>query len=161
MLNRARRTLLAGFLFAACFGLGLSGGSVHAQTGWEYVPELGGYLDWDTGLVWGEHSSLVVQNGGGRGWEFMRDNYLPSYRAMTGIPDWRMPTIAESQIAAAHGIDAVIPSASYANYCWTSETKSKGWANKAHYGVEPNGGYVALFNKSTLSLIPVYRAFTP
>jgi len=161
-LNRVRRVLLVGFLATAFCGLALPVRSAMAQTGnWEYVPELGGYLDWDTGLVWGEHS-ITVSGWGSWSWDGAQDIYLPSYRTLTGIQNWRMPTVAELQSAAAHGINAVINNPYPRGSCWTSDTKSKGWSKFAHYQVSPTTGSAGLYdNRASGQFIPVYRAFTP
>lgn len=160
-MNRISPQMAVVALFAALVsGIGLSPSAAHAQTGdWEYVEALGGYLDWDTGLVWGEHARNVL--GFGPGWDFVQNNYLPSYRTLTGISQWRMPTVSESQLAAAHGINSLI-NPPRGIYCWTSESKSKGWAKTTHYAVEPFSGLSYLYNnKSNINFIPVYRVFTP
>lgn len=148
-------------LFAVTLaGVGLHGSCVQAQTNnWEYSDAWGGWLDWDTGLVWGEHGINVAQTS--FMWNTV-DPYLENYRTLTGISQWRLPTVAESQMAVSHGINAVVPGGRTGLACWTSESKSKGWAKSAHYAVFLSSGNVTLFNNSSaLDVIPVYRLFTP
>ncbi len=145
--------------FALALAVSLHATPAQAQTGWEYVPELCGYLDWDTGLVWGEHSMNVA---GTVRWDNVQSSYLPSYRVLTGIPDWRMPTVSESQSAAAHGINDLITPSRTGIYCWTSESKSSGWAKTAHFAVNPLSGDTVLYNNgSFIGFIPVYSILPP
>jgi hypothetical protein len=160
MFSSLRRIAFLGILAAGLVAFNPLPQTVQAQTGWEYVPELGGYLDWDTGLVWGEHSFRVTSSSWN--WDGVNNKYLPNYRAATGIAAWRMPTVVEAQVAAAHGIAAAMTLPSNVSFspCWTSESKSKGWAKSAHYAVTPAGGGTDLYNnRSGISFIPVYRAF--
>ncbi len=153
MTNFGRRFLCLAFL-ALTFTSIFAERSAIAQTGnWEYVPELGGYLDWDTGLVWGEQKGISTWAGA--------NNRMAILAANTGFP-WRMPTVAESQVAAAHGIFWV-PGIFYrAAGTWTSDAKNKGGARTAHYEFVFYTGTARLIgNNSLIDSIPVYRAFTP
>jgi hypothetical protein len=155
----SRLTFLSTIIFALLLTFA-DARSVHAQTAnWEYHPELGGYLDRNTGLVWGDHGFNVAHT------LFMFKTvapYLTNYRTLTGISQWRLPTVAESQTAVAHGINAVVPGGITGVPCWTSESKSKGWEKDAHYAVYLTSGVVTLYNNaSNIDVIPVYRAFTP
>ena len=134
---------------------GLQATSVLAQTGnWEdRRADLGGYLDWDTGLVWGEEKGISSWDGAVA--------YHSRLSISTGKP-WRMPTVAECQVAAGHGICGAIPSTSQGRSCWTSDAKTKGGAKSSHYAIAflwlPD--YVYLYwNGSLIDSIPVYRAF--
>jgi hypothetical protein len=127
-----------------------------AQAGdWEYVEELGGWLDWDTGLVWGEDVRSIS-------WTNAQNVYLPQLRAATGNPLWRMPTIAESQTAAAHGIyDVVVFPVGPGFPAWTSETK-KVKGTQSAYAVYPSFGNAVLYSQKTnLLFLPVYRPIAP
>jgi hypothetical protein len=161
MLFSARRACLV-ISFALVLGLGLVPKSAHAQTGWEYVPELGGYLDWDSGLVWGEQKGIST-------WD-KSVTYMSNLRTSTGFP-WRQPTVAECQLAEAHGI-YLVPSVTVEGRtiasgrdCWTSDTKNNGSAKSWHYVVGFwNSGILSVNqfgNGSLIDSIPVYRAFTP
>jgi hypothetical protein len=153
-----RRVLQRLVLLAICAvahaGVSLPASTSLAQTGnWEYVPALGGYLDWDTGLVWGEQRGISTWNGAVANFGRLSDS--------TGVP-WRMPTVAESQVATAHGIYGV-PGVFYrASSCWTSDAKNKGGARTAHYAFFFHSGTAYLASNNSLNdSIPVYRAFTP
>jgi len=154
MLCSVRRALLLGILAFVFICTGLPERLAHAQTGnWEYSEELGGWLDWDTGLVWGKQDGIA-------GWGDS-NAYMSRLAASTGHP-WRMPSVAESQVAFAHGIFGV-PGIFYrAAGTWTSDAKNKGGARTAHYEFDFYTGTARLIgNNSLIDCIPVYRAFTP
>lgn len=160
LLQRIALFTIFGVVFA---GVSLQVRASQAQTGhWEYVDALGGYLDWDTGLVWGEQKGIGTWNGS--------VTYMSTLSARTGFP-WRQPTVAECQLAAAHGI-ASVPSVTVEGRgiiasgrdCWTSDTQNKGSAKFWHYAVFFWGLEVGVNkdnNGSLIDTIPVYRAFTP
>jgi hypothetical protein len=155
-MNRVLQRLVVLAVCTVAFaGISLQANTSLAQTGWEYVPELGGYLDWDTGLVWGEHSRTISNSSWT--WDGAQNIYLPQYRQLTGIADWRLPTVAEAQSAIAHGVDDVILIPGTATSIWTSDTpKKKGYA----YMININTGTTFLTPKlSGFSVVPVYRAF--
>lgn len=151
MFKLTRRTLVLGLLSAVTFIGALYTTAANAGD-WEHRPDLGGYLDLDTGLVWGER-------GVGLGsWDYISNTYIPNLRSRTGLP-WRFPTVAESQLAASHGITSTV---TISGTCWTSDAKNKGGARTAHYAVNMFSGEANLFNNGSLiHFVPVYRAFTP
>jgi hypothetical protein len=156
MTTCARRYLPLAFLVLASFGFGVAERSAIAQTdNWQYVPELGGYLDWDTGLVWGEQRGISTWDGAVA--------YTDRLRTNTGFP-WRLPTVAECQLAAANGICEAIPSTAQGRSCWTADAKNKGGARTAHYAIVflrlPDFAYL-YGNGSLIDSIAVYQAFTP
>ena len=74
---------------------------------WEYFAELGGWLDWNTGLVWGQDTYNYFQEidpdiYAYGSWTYCTTTVLPNYRLSTGFNDWRMPTRAEVAQAAAN-----------------------------------------------------------
>lgn len=146
--------VVAVFSYAAFVGRSAAAGD------WEYSDVWGGYLDWETGLVWGEQKGISTWDGSVA--------YIGRLSVSTGLP-WRQPTVAECQLAAAHGICGAIPSTATGRDCWTADSKSKGTAKSSHYAV-------VFVNLPTLTLdsvhlcdnkfsfidsIPVYRLFTP
>lgn len=163
MFLRVRRTALA-VLAALPLAITLAPNTAQAQTGWEYVEDLGGWLDWDTGLVWGEHSAVL----GTGSWSFNGTNktYLPNYRAATGISAWRLPTRAEVADAASKRLDLVImppqppnTSPNSLGYnCWTSTMKG---SKSAFVGNIRTGGGGYYSTSSYTNVVPVYRAFVP
>lgn len=163
MARLARRNFL---IVAAAFLLGLgSATTAQAQTGnWEYSEDLGGWLDWSTGLVWGEHSAVL--NTGAWSLNGTNKTYLPNYRAATGIAAWRLPTRAEVADAASRRLDLVImppqPPGTSPNSlgynCWTSTMKGSSSAFVANIRTG-GGGYYS--TKSYTNVVPVYRAFAP
>ena len=149
MQSLMRRTLLIGTLAAAIFSCWLPVSSVQAQTGnWEYSEELGGWLDWDTGLVWGEQKGISTWDGA--------VGYVGRLSTNTGKP-WRLPAVAECQVATAHGIYGV-PGIFYrASENWTSDAKNKGGARTAHYSFNfYSNAAILTNNKSLIDTIPVY-----
>jgi hypothetical protein len=162
MLLYTRFVLRAGIL-AALFVSLMFPAAASAQTGnWEYVEDLGGWLDWDTGLVWGSVKAAVS-------WNTVQSTYLPQYRAATGISDWRMPTVAELQTASANGIYNVLvgptfpPNGLPGFPAWSSETvKKKVKGVEYAYFVTPFNGSVGQQDKRVnYGFIPVYQAFAP
>ncbi len=154
-MNRALQRLVVLAVCTVAFAaVSLQAKTSLAQTGnWEYVPELGGTLDWDTGLVWGDQKGISTWDGAVA--------YVSRLSTNTGLP-WRLPTVDECQVAAAHGICGAIPSTSTGRVCWTSNAKTKGGAKFTHYAVTflwlPE--FVYLYNNNSLiDSIPVYRAF--
>lgn len=143
-------------LFVASFSaLNLSTPVAQAQTAnFQYVSELGGYLDQNTGLVWGEQVGITNWDGAVR--------YASNRATTTGKP-WRLPTVAECQTAAANGICNAIPSTATGRSCWTADSsKKKGGAKSSHYVVVflwlPS--FVQLYsNTSLIDCIAVYKAF--
>jgi len=109
-----------------------------AQAGdWEHRPDLGGWLDKETGLVWGQlpddfYTSLDPANprtGMTWSWYGVRDIFMPAYKSHTGFGDWRMPTPSEGTTAVSHGlVGTVIPADAYWigwGSFWTSERSGK------------------------------------
>ena len=149
-----KRLFLIPFFVLAIASVNQSATTAHAQTGdWEYVEGLGGWLDWDTGLVWGQQKGISTWDG--------TVAYMSQLRDNTGLP-WRMPTVAESQVASANGI-VEVPGIFYRNSeCWTPDAKNKGGARSAHYVFNFHWGVAYLWgNGSLIDSIPVYRAFSP
>lgn len=116
--------------WATClFGLLAVVGTATAGN-WEARPDLGGWLDKDTGLVWGEDVNTF---------KFRTDptwpgltitwsgavNFVTIYRAATGFNDWRLPTTAEGSVAVGHGITPILfpMQLDSVDQVWTSETK--------------------------------------
>jgi hypothetical protein len=130
---------------------------------WLFSEELGGWLDLDTGLVWGETASAAI--GGSWSWNGANNIFLPNYRAMTGISAWRLPTVAELQQAYRNGAPysgvghpgAVLPTPQdYGVWFWTSQTKGSKFA----YAVTWLNNKSNYWDKRSYSdAIPVYRAF--
>ncbi len=132
----------------------MSGSRVQAQTGdWEYSDAWGGWLDWDTGLVWGQSKGISTWDGA--------VGYVGRLSTNTGKP-WRLPTVAEAQVATANGIFVVSGIFFRAGENWTSDAKTKGGARTSHYSFNFHSGAAILTNnKSLIDTIPVYRLFTP
>ena len=159
ILHRIAAIALFALLLA---GISLNASPAQAQTGnWEYVEALGGYLDWDTGLVWGEYSINVMNPAFYMGWDYVNTNYLPGYRSATGIAAWRMPTVAELQTAGAHGIITTIGVGNPGIPSWSSEqAKVKGVQRAA--AVYLFNGAVELRSKAVgAGFIPVYSILPP
>jgi len=155
MLRLGWRKLSLVILAAAFAAVALPQQSAKAQTGnWEYSEAWGGYLDWDTGLVWSEQ---VGQSS----WS-SADASSAMHEAETGFP-WRLPTVAECQVATAHGIVLVPGVFGFPEGpTWTSDARNKGGARTAHYIFRFYSGRSELWNNNSLIFhIHVYRAFTP
>lgn len=151
MFKFTRRALVLGVLAAVTVTCALQTTAANAGN-WEYRPDLGGHLDRDTGLVWGERAVGLAT------WGDISNNYLPNLRSRTALP-WRFPTVEESQMAVSHGISANIV---VFGDCWTSYAKNKGEAKTSHYAVNLYSGDTNRFNNNSLiHFLPVYRAYTP
>jgi hypothetical protein len=130
---------------------------------WLFSEELGGWLDLDTGLVWGETGGASV--GGSWSWNSANTVFLPMYRTMTGISAWRLPTVAELQQAYRNGapyagvgypgLDPDSPE-HYRAWFWTSQQKGSRFA----YAVTWLTNTANWWDKRSWGdVIPVYRAF--
>ena len=153
---KSRLTITALLISAFFVALATSRSAQGQTTNFVYHPELGGYLDSNTGLVWG--NSCLRTFGTLTSWDYAQGTFLTRYRALTGVAAWRQPTVSELQIAGARGISTAVNLPASGNYLyWTSEKRGKG-----HYAVEPSESYVELLgNGSAIDAIAVYQAFTP
>jgi len=81
------------------------GGSTPPPTPrWLYLDAEGGWLDLNTGLIWGQNTYdffLQLGNETYGSWDYTKNTLLPAYCDATGFDDWRMPTSAEVAQAAA------------------------------------------------------------
>jgi len=71
---------------------------------WTYLDAEGGWLDGNTGLIWGLNTYDYFAQFGTEtltSYDYAKDTLLPAYRTSTGFDDWRMPTGAEVKQAAA------------------------------------------------------------
>lgn len=147
------RFTYAVIVISAFLTVAFSAPQAHAQTGnWEdRRADLGGYLDLDTGLVWQEQSSGLAT------WT-NANNSVNTLSNNSGHP-WRLPTVAEFQLAVNHDINSY---SIIQGDCWTSEAKNKGGARTAHYACNPLSGEAYLWgNNSLIHFIAVYRAYSP
>lgn len=142
-----------------------SGGGNTPSPAWEYRPDLGGWLDWNTGLVWGQNAydffyemdpeSYMMGN-----WHFANEVVIPEYCFWTGFDDWRLPTRAEVSDATRHRyVDFVLDGyVSYTNpyRTWTSEGNGV-WRFSGD--LRTGESTKTLHEGSTVNTVPVRRAF--
>lgn len=162
--TNARRHFLAA-LTAAAFALltAAAPSTAQAYDGWVYREDLGGWLDENTGLVWGVSAGDAY--GGVWTWKGANNVYLPRYRADTGINAWRLPTPDELQDAYLKGASGVLVPApdpvtgSYGNhrFFWSSQTKGKKSAWLADWIL--GGVFYSSQTRSYANAIAVYRAY--
>ena len=137
---------------------------------WVYSQDEGGWLDRNTGLVWGENAQDLFQSLdpdadvyvlGSR--DFAEEVVIPAYQDETGFDDWRLPTRDELTDAA---------SKNYTNYAfpngvnpWTYQVvtwTSGGNARWGYYGDLVTGETRRTLQAgSFLNVTPVRRASTP
>ena len=160
-MNRIRRVFVCLAILSVIVTL-VPAAQAQAAGNWEYVEELGGWLDWDTGLVWGDYWD-IREYWGYSNWNSTATTFLSRHRIRTGIPNWRMATIAEMQtISANQGylnwFPTWQPGDSQPYPSFTSATQGKKWA----YAVSFFTGSVVQLDQKTLVIpMPVYRLFTP
>jgi hypothetical protein len=134
---------------------------------WEYSAAWGGWLDWNTGLVWGQDTFNYFQEidpdiYAYGSWTYCNTTVLPNYRLSTGFNDWRMATRAEvAQAAANDYYDVVLAdyngSISSPEHTWVADGGGGNWR---YYGDLRTGLSVRTIEaRSYLNLTPVRRAF--
>lgn len=125
---------------------------------WKYRADLGGWLDVETGLVWGPYSGEWTNYG--YNWLAADRVGVPDYQQRTGNSKWRLPTVAETQTAYAHhAVTYFAQTSAYAGACgWTStagdkQHKKEAWIMRSFYT-----GTTALISKeSSVGFRPVYH----
>jgi hypothetical protein len=122
---------------------------------WTYRADLGGWLDNETGLVWGQSSrvwnpSVWYSHSGAV------NVGIPAYRQMTGNPKWRLPTLAESQAAYAHNAYTYLSQTGDTSVApaWTSNTQGK---KSAWVFWISTGQTMQVGTGSSAAIRPVYR----
>lgn len=132
---------------------------VQAYDGWVYRADLGGWLDVNTGLVWGQRASTTL--GGSWSWNGANNIFIPTLRTATGNPLWRLANKGELEDAyLKDGADFFLPPPPPNPYAWvwSSSTKGKNLAFAINLYTGERGYYST---KSYIDAIPVYRAFVP
>jgi hypothetical protein len=86
--------------------------SATAQTGnWEYRPDLGGYLDWDTGLVCGDHNMNVMSPNFAPGWDYVNNRYVYLFVTVSASEQLRSPIDGKVQQLSIHTVGGVVTAA--------------------------------------------------
>jgi hypothetical protein len=162
-MNLRNRLLVPIFCLVTLLGLSAAPQKASAQGNWEYVPELQGWLDWDSGLVWTDGWDVTDRYGYGS-WDWASTTFLTSHRANTGISAWRLATVAELRtIAANDGWPILYPPAPgdeyvYGTPVWSSESHKN---KKDAYVVGHSGSYWYQPKRYYYKMLAVYRLFTP
>lgn len=131
----------------------------NAQTygGWVYRSDLGGWLDSNTGLVWGK--SCVEATGAVCYWSGA-NTYTSSVRTATGNSAWRLPTAAELEDAYQKGGPSVLLTRSQQSFFWSSQTQGKKYAWASDWTSRASGNRSGFYDQKSIgNAIPVYRAY--
>lgn len=127
---------------------------VRSLESWTYRADLGGWLDNQTGLVWGPGSSDVF--GGVLYTWAGASNKLSDYRVATGRAAFRLATAEEVRTAIGHNAIAYFEQTMNAPYnrYWTSEEAGRqtAWVGRFHVGEVQ-----AIDKKSAVQFMGVYR----
>ncbi len=145
----------ASLLAALATAVLLVGAGPVAAESWTYRADLGGWLDNETGLVWGQ-SSRVWNPSAWYSYSGAVYGGIPTYQQMTNNAKWRLPTVAEAQTAHAHNIYSYISQTGDTSvaFAWASDKQGK----KQAWIVWISTGKAMLTSvNSSAAVRPVYR----
>jgi hypothetical protein len=127
--------------------------AAHAEN-WQYRVDLGGWLDNETGLVWGPPSQTWINAS----FQWSPDA-AQFYRNITGNPLWRLPTLAEFQTAYSHNAWAYFSQTSDYWGAWWTSTAGTGKDKKSAWAMMSiKTGKTALHTQtSAMGIMTVYR----